>query len=132
MTVSGWHTTVMTLDLTSAAVVVRSSDVVLRFETSGLIPDGGTLVLSTTLLNEAGDEVSQLGFKFLDARLIAVFSFDHVSNLQRNYPSVTPGQTGSTWTIVFPLEAIGDIRTGHWRAVATIEGADVATVEGEF
>lgn len=122
----------MTYTLTAATVAVRSSDVVLTYTTEGDEPTTGHFQFSTTLIPDTEtQQTRQLGWKVLDTQLVAVWWNDRDPFRQRSAgPDVTPTTVGSTHTIVFPLDAIGGIRAGRWRADLDVDGADSGTVEG--
>lgn len=86
--------------LVDATVKVRAADVVLTYATSGDQPMRDAVTFSTTFLGISGEFVRQ-GFKLVDNRLAAAYSFDHTASFQHNY-RVAPNRTGDCWTIVFP------------------------------
>lgn len=118
----------MSLTISSAAVTPRARDVVLAWTLSDIPPDG-TVTMSVTFLDDAGETIRQLGFKVDETRWIASFVFDHVSG-GNDYYQATPGRTGNRWTIVFPLEALGGITSGRWRADLSLDEYDAPSLPG--
>ena len=129
-TVRGWcQTRRMPITLTGATVKVRSTDVVLKWSTSEPVPDDGTVTFSTTFIDDLGATIRQLGFKLIDSRWVASFVFDHVG-ARNEYVQAKPQRTGDWWSIAFPLEALGGIASGKWRADLSLEAYDTPSVEG--
>lgn len=117
----------MTYRLVDAQVRFRNTDVVLSYVTSGDQPTRDALTFSTTFVGLKGQHIRQLGFKLVDNRLSAAFSFDHSSVVQYNY-TTAPQRTGDRWTIVFPIDALGDERNGNWHADLDVAGVGQGTV----
>lgn len=123
----------MTYRLTGATVDFRvPGAIVLAYTIDGEEPRDGSMTFSTTFISADGDHVEQLGFKLVDRRVVAAFSFNHSATadiMQRNY-GMNPGRQGNIWTIGFPLDALGRARGGTWRADLDIEGEDRGAVIG--
>lgn len=122
----------MTFYLTGASAQLDKDGVLVSFECAGAPPTVGTVIWSTFLIGrgDAGP-VRQLGWKFLDGRLIAYFVFDHVAARQVNLPG-GPQRVGNRWTARFPTSAAGGIQSGDtWRATVETENAGgVGTFQG--
>lgn len=121
----------MTFHLTHASVDLRGA-VALKYTVTGDLPQTGSVLFSTTFVSEDGDSVEQLGFKFVDGRAVAAFSFNHGATenpMQRNYHT-NPSRTGSVWSIVLPLDALQAAHGGTWRADLDVDGNDGGSVEG--
>jgi hypothetical protein len=95
-------------------------------------PRSGHFQFSTTFVSADGEDVRQPGWKRLDTRLDAVW-WNTQSGPLRQYaagPDMSPTTIGDTHTIVYPLAALGDIRTGTWRADLDVDGVDSGRVDG--
>lgn len=121
----------MTYRLTGASVDLRGA-VALRYTFIGNQPQSGSLLFSTTFYSADGDQVEQLGFKIVDGRAVAAFSFNHAATsnpMQRNY-STNPSRTGDTWTLVLPPDALQAARGGRWRADLDVDGQAGGSIDG--
>lgn len=117
--------------LTDASVSLRATDVVLTFGLDGDLPDHGHWVLEATLSAGPDGPIDQLGFKVLDGRVIAAWSFDMSGGSgQRNYPA-SPRHVGTSWALVLPRDAVRS-SSGTWRAGLDVNGIDGGTVEGTY
>lgn len=114
--------------LTDASVTVGATTVVLTYDTDTPSPPGaGVLTFSTFV--EGDGRIRQLGFKLIDGDLAGVFTFDH--NQTRNvYNGVEPRRVGGRWSVVFPVDALGGITSGTWRATIDADGTESGTVSG--
>jgi len=121
----------MTLRLLDAAVLVRANGVVLTYNVDGELPQLGSQLFSTTFIDGSGSVIRQLGFKFVEGGLAAAFSFDHISAMQRNYPTA-PTRVSNRYTIVFALDALGGATAGTWHADLDVDGQDGGRIEGTF
>lgn len=112
----------MTFFMADASVRVDSEGVLLTFTCPGEPPESGTVVWTTTFIGKGGDgPVRQVGWKYLDGKLIAFFSFDHVAARQQNLPGI-PRRAGDLWSAHFPPSAIAGIGPGDtWRATVETE-----------
>jgi hypothetical protein len=123
----------MTYRLAAASVDFNAPGaLVLTYTVDGEEPHNGSMTFSTTFVSVDGDQVEQLGFKLVDRRVVAAFSFNHSATteiMQRNY-GMNPSRQGNIWTIIFPLDALGKARGGTWRADLDIEGEDRGSVLG--
>lgn len=117
--------------LVDASVELRQSDLVLRFIVSDPPPGEGVWTLATTFTGGDDGPVDHVGFKVLDDRVIATWSFDLSDGVgQRNYLE-SPQRVGDRWTLVLPKDAIRSV-SGTWRAGLDIEGQDAGHIEGSY
>lgn len=119
----------MTHRLTDASVTIRPSDVVLRYTVAGQQPPRDHWSLTTTFVSADGKSIRRLGFKIFDGDWIASYAFDSTTATQDNY-TTSPTRTGDVWTLVLPLEALGQAADGKWHADLDVAGLDAGTVRG--
>jgi hypothetical protein len=122
----------MGFELVDASVDVRRRQVVLRYVTSGEMPDSGAVTFTTTFTDRRVHRAT-LGHKHVDGRVESVFRCvpGHAMN---DHVDVWPIMSGDIVTILYPIDDVQGRRTGEWRAQWkwTAEWPDRCTVGTEM
>lgn len=119
----------MDFELVDAHVDVRSAHVVLRYITTGEMPDSGAVTFTTTFTDPDGHR-TKLGHEYLHGRLHV---FRHVQGNPMHDPvDVWPIRSGHAVTILYPIDNIEGDRTGRWRAELEVDGTGAGSVHGTY
>ncbi|MGL5859588.1 MAG: hypothetical protein ACRC35_14525 [Angustibacter sp.] len=90
----------------------------------GPLPTVGHWTLATTFTAGPDGPIDQVGFKTLDNRTAAMWSFDMSDGAgQRNYQDADIRSVGNRWTLTMPRDAVRSA-SGQWSARLDVDGHD--------
>ncbi len=111
-------------DIRSVKLTVDDKALTVVYELANALPTAGTAMLSVTAASQYGNQVRQLGVKWIDGTP-QVFVFDFATSKQENL-TVTPQRLGAAVTVAYPVSVIAGLgESFEWHAVSTIDGKDV-------
>ena len=114
-----------TADIRNVRLTIVGSALTVVYELTSAPPTAGTALLSVTAVSQAGNQIRQLGVKWIDGN-VQVFVFDSITSKQDNLAAANAGQQGATVTVAFPASAVAGLgETFEWHADSNVNGNDV-------
>jgi hypothetical protein len=114
-----------TADIRHVRLTIEGSALTVVYELTSAPPTAGTAQLSVTAVSQHGDQIRQLGVKWIDGKP-QVFVLDFVTSQQDNLAAASARQQGAVVTVAFPASAVAGLgETFEWHADSNVNGNDV-------
>lgn len=112
-------------DLRKVTLRKVDQEIVAVFTTAKPVPAKGTVLWALTAASADGEDVIQLGAKYLNGKQVAHYAFRTAQAKQENFAGIV-AVSGAKMTTRFPASVVGDLGNGaKWHAALNVAGKDL-------